>query len=325
MTMDNEKKIEIPFGAFDSELIHQEINIPNGFKAVIDGNKIILTRAESEDEEIKKWLIGYFRQYKEDGMEKYANGLKVESIIAWLEKQGESYTKKDVDNAYIEGMASAKRELEKQGEQKPTDKVEPKFKVGDWITNNEHNNVAKVLEINNEQYRLDYCDTIVTISVELIDNDYHLWTIQDAKEGDVLAGSEKDVILMFRRIGNTEWDDVIDYHCYYDCYRENFIVQKDVQYWGNTENNQLNPSTKEQRDILFQKMKEAGYEWDAEKKKLNKISQRMVSAEAKEAMYDKPAWSEEDEEFLRRAINAAKDVYPMTANWLKALKQRIGG
>ena len=43
---------------------------------------------ESEDEKIRKWLIGYFRQYKEDGMEKYANGLKVESIITWIEKQG---------------------------------------------------------------------------------------------------------------------------------------------------------------------------------------------------------------------------------------------
>ena len=33
-------------------------------------------------------------------------------------------------------------------------------------------------------------------------------------------------------------------------------------------------------------------------------------------------WSEEDEEYLRRAINATKDVYPMTTKWLKSLKQR---
>ena len=31
------------------------------------------------------------------------------------------------------------------------------------------------------------------------------------------------------------------------------------------------PATKEQRDLLFAKMKEAGYEWDAEKKELRKI------------------------------------------------------
>ena len=32
----------------------------------------------------------------------------------WLEKQGTSYTKRDVDDAYVEGMAFAKNELEKQ-------------------------------------------------------------------------------------------------------------------------------------------------------------------------------------------------------------------
>lgn len=45
----------------------------------------------------------------------------------------------------------------------------------------------------------------------------------------------------------------------------------------------------------------------------------------KNRVQPKQEWSEEDEEFLRRAINVAKDKYPMTANWLKSLKQRIGG
>lgn len=33
----------------------------------------------------------------------------------WLEKQGETFTKKDVDDAYLKGICDAKRELEKQG------------------------------------------------------------------------------------------------------------------------------------------------------------------------------------------------------------------
>lgn len=33
---------------------------------------------------------------------------------SWLEKQGTSYTKRDVDDAYVEGMTFAKNELEKQ-------------------------------------------------------------------------------------------------------------------------------------------------------------------------------------------------------------------
>ena len=86
--MDNEKKIEIPFGAFDSELIHQEINIPNGFKAVIDGNKIILTRIESEDEKVRKALVEMVHDTTDDELWVDYNVHK-EEALAWLEKQGE--------------------------------------------------------------------------------------------------------------------------------------------------------------------------------------------------------------------------------------------
>ena len=83
----------------------------------------------------------------------------------------------------------------------------------------------------------------------------------------------------------------------------------------------VNPATKEQRELLFAKMKEAGYEWDAEKKELKKIEQ-------------KPAdWSEEDKRiidnlisqlgnlFARKLIKEeTKDKY---VNWLKNLKDRV--
>ena len=38
--------MDIPFGAFDSELHYFEINIPEGFQATIEGRKIILKRKE---------------------------------------------------------------------------------------------------------------------------------------------------------------------------------------------------------------------------------------------------------------------------------------
>lgn len=61
--------------------------------------------------------------------------------------------------------------------------------------------------------------------------------------------------------------------------------------------------------------------------------QRMISAEAKEAMYNKPAcvWSEEDEVYLNTTIAYLKDAKEFKKaaedciNWLKSLKQRIGG
>ena len=66
-----------------------------------------------------------------------------------------------------------------------------------------------------------------------------------------------------------------------------------------------------------------------------KKPQRMISAEAKEAMYDKPAWSEEDEDFMYDTLSnltELKDRYGegygnvgKCIDWLKFLKQRIGG
>lgn len=43
---------------------------------------------ENKNENIRKWLIEYFQEYKSTGIEGFANGLKIDSIVAWLEKQG---------------------------------------------------------------------------------------------------------------------------------------------------------------------------------------------------------------------------------------------
>ena len=99
------------------------------------------------------------------------------------------------------------------------------------------------------------------------------------------------------------------------------------------------PATKEQRDLLFAKMKEAGYEWDAEKKELKKIH---VIDEGKAEMdycFTKmmkgekvtPAWSAKDEKMLKETlalietvedINKVKDGFLDVKMWLKSLKDR---
>ena len=96
----------------------------------------------------------------------------------------------------------------------------------------------------------------------------------------------------------------------------------------------IKPTTKEQRDLLFQKMGEAHYEWDAKEKKLKKIH---IIDEGKAEMdycFTKmmngekvsPAWSEEDELSLKQAIYVChQNGYTAVENWLKSIKQRIGG
>lgn len=228
---------------------------------------------ESKDEKIRKMLINHITQERGS-----LTNNEAEDALAWLEKQGTSYTKKDVDDAYVEGMAFAKDELEKQGEQTSVDKIEPKFKVGDWIISNNKKSIYQVIEVKRGIYVIrDNADNYeYHIGIEECEKSGKFFTIQDAKDGDVLAldGIKGGVILMFRGIGNTRWDDVIDYYCYYDFYRKKFAVQEDLEYWGDIVNNQLKPATKEQCDTLFAKMKEAGYEWDSETKELKKIEQK---------------------------------------------------
>ena len=278
---------------------------------------------ESEDERIRKELIFYLGDMPEDT--ELRNGVTNRDVLVWLEKQGDKdkliqelgkYKVK-----YTQDVLS--QQLEKQAEQKPADTVEPKFHEGEWIVYK--NDICQIVK------REEGCNKLVTvfgIEKELVNernlSTARLWTIQDAKDGDVLAENAGTAILMFRGIGNTKWNDVIDYYCYYDCYLEKFNVQEDVKHWGNTENNQLEPATRKQCDLLFQKMKEAGYEWDDEKKEIRKIEKQTPKRE----------WSEEDDKVCNSIIAdlknlklgsmpTAEDYFNKCIGWLKKLKQRM--
>lgn len=53
----------------------------------IQASEIFPELKESEDENIRQWFIKYFQGYKSNGIEKFDNVLKVDDILAWLEKQ----------------------------------------------------------------------------------------------------------------------------------------------------------------------------------------------------------------------------------------------
>ena len=189
---------------------------------------------ESEGREIRNWLIGYFQQYKSDGVVKFANGLKIDSIIAWLEKQD--------NNA---------------------DKVEPKFNVGDWVVTDLFN-IVQIKAIDNDKYVLE--DTMrFSISVDYADYWWHRWTIQDAKDGDVLYSLDSCQPFIYK--GRKPHEQATAY-CGINKY-DKFFVEKTEDYIIVLD--KYVPATKEQSDFLFRKMKEAGYEWDADEKVVNKV------------------------------------------------------
>ena len=293
--MDGEEVTKIPFGAFDSELKGWEYTIPEGMEAVIKNGKIIVREKESEDEKIRKEISKFLKDIHNDSLEgrrfiadRYGDAIPDNMIptwLAWLEKQGS------------QNLANSAK----------TCKNEPKFKVGDCIADTYCK--GKVIELTDDSYLLD---TGQGIPFSCEDNVY-LWTIQDAKDGDVLA--TQGSVFIFKHLDKTG-RSLCKSYC-------EVIGNSGLGLGFEFSTNDVYPATKEQRGLLFQKMKEAGYEWNAEKKELKKIEQN-------------PAWSEEDDvrftstmQVLRFASSldsfnqyGKKDIRD-NLTWLESLKSRV--
>lgn len=188
---------------------------------------------ESEDERIRKdmiiWLKGFIG-----------------------EASGVGYTEDEIKEriAY----------LEKQGKKKPTD-VELRFKVGDWVVN-KFGYVWHVDSFDKKNYQVSNGKDLEDCYFKISDQDeFHLWTIDDAKDGDVLAiGNE---YFLFK--GKIEHkSSVYISYCFLDSAGA-FRVTNGVdcgEFFPIENGIKVHPATKEQRNLLFRKMKEAGYEWD---------------------------------------------------------------
>lgn len=310
---------------------------------------------ESEDEKIRKELIGMVKFHcADEHLGRYLN---------WLEKQGdynrlveEIKERKELiskekekatstnDKLSLGGRIAILEELlaftkEKQDEQKPTNKVEPRFKVGDWVVfNNDHGSIYQVEKIENYEYTLRH---ILGGSMPLSFSHGDMiraWTIQDAKDGDVLyttCNNKNKMIFIYHGI---EFDST----CCYFLHSITNNINKTFNSVCNVKAD-IYPATKEQRDLLFQKMKEAGYEWDAEKKELRKIDNYCEEhckgfqetgkcfadgeCKAKREVGQNPVWSEEDENIIDELIQTISQ-YTVFAHrkpkeiiqWLKSLK-----
>lgn len=189
---------------------------------------------DSEDEKIRKQILSFLKEFECD----HYRNLDFSSWIAWLEKQGEQKFSR--------------------------------FKVGDWITCKKLN-TALILDIENGKYFAEFVDGSKGFhDIDYIDNHFHLWTIDDAKYGDVIVceskhGQEIGIVKKFvGKYGGCGMCFVA--YCFVD-WDGIFRVS---EYMGSRN---IHPATKEQRDALFARMKDEGYEWDAEKKELKKIEQ----------------------------------------------------
>ena len=252
-----------------------------------DLQKMFPELCESDDERIRKGLIQYFNDFNLDTFA----GLDPKKILAWLEKQGkpveinptefdlrlnrllvqfESLTKEELASSLSFYLNVVKNgwpyKIEKkQGEKVDNaNKVEPKFKVGDWITDGKALLCITKFEID-YGYELKAIDGEVLhfVSPDLVEAYYHHWSIQDAKDGDVLYSPSHRLIWIYK-----------DNEHYYACVNMNYVTKNVATNGLIIIPNDACPATKDEQTILFDRMEEAGHEWDVEKKELKDIEHK---------------------------------------------------
>ena len=209
---------------------------------------------ECDDERIKKNCIHFLELQKQH----HAATFEIEECIDWLEKKCETYP--ILSNSSNTG----------KNEQKSADKIEPRFEVGDWVVFITSESVYQVEKKENYEYTLRHIlggSLCLPFSNEKLIRE---WTIQDAKDGDVIC--YRDEISLYKHdIKNcTKQETTFGGFVYYCCYDGKRFITDSLYMLTKQDEIDIHPATKEQRDVLMKVMNAAGYEWNADKKELKK-------------------------------------------------------
>lgn len=132
--------------------------------------------------------------------------------------------------------------------------------------------ISEIIQI--DRGIVDFKDTngsYFQTEIDELNCNYHLWNIQDAKDGDVLATKNGSVFIYN---GNYDESNAMMYLGISSDYNflHTSIPSINRNYSAKLEN--IVPATESQRLQLFQRLKDKGFAWDAKKKELNDIMEQ---------------------------------------------------
>ena len=141
--------------------------------------------------------------------------------------------------------------------------VEPKFKVGDWVIFIKSKSVYRVEKKENYEYTLRHIlggSMCLHFTTEYLIRE---WTIEDAKDGDVLTTSSGPFIYNGKRGGSS----CPGCYCGINTLGR-FEPRVCETHWTSKK---VYPATQGQRNALMKAMNDSGYKWNAETKTLDKL------------------------------------------------------
>jgi hypothetical protein len=218
--------------------------------------KIFPELEESEDDRVKKDIISMInicrKEYERDNDNDACE--RANKCIDWIKKQGNPMDTLQEANKKIGELVEDNYYLKKQIEQKIDSRSN--FKIGDWVIFKD-TDLDKISKFDDDKVIFESGEWVYVN--DLTRGDFRHWTIEDAKPGDVLAAYE--CLVLFKEING--WN----IKCY--CTYHYLNIEK---FFTNTLQNKtaFSPATHKERDLLFQKIKDAGYEWNSKKLELKK-------------------------------------------------------
>lgn len=144
----------------------------------------------------------------------------------------------------------------------------PKFNVGDWVfATNDGEGPWLITAITDNYYTLqDTQENEASVAQITIDNKYHLWSLKDAKPGDVLISEDDKHPFIFKKfLGYAP-----SAYCGIDTTDSIYISDEDRPWTRDT----VRPATYEERQLLFNKLEEKNYKWDTDTLTLTKIQKK---------------------------------------------------
>lgn len=250
-------------------------------------------------------------RYKQNGRDWFSSCSRKEDLMHWysledaeeLIKKGFVFTRYlateyheyENETVFIKDSALVREEIdifELFG------KTNQEFNAGDWVVNRRNGTVHQIecivrnVSNNKNAYNLTDGEYIPTSNI----GDYHLWTINDAMPEDVLVASDGSMFLC-----NGYDDHGVKY--FVSLTKDGKLnISDGTHYWETARS--CHPATKEERNLLFTKIKEEGYEWDEK-------NMRLINSTLKEKdeinigftrMNEVEGWSEEDKENYKEIL-----------------------
>lgn len=144
----------------------------------------------------------------------------------------------------------------------------PKFSVGNWLVPYNEDLPRLITSVTSDCYELeDVNGHKVSICHRTIENLCILWTLKDAKPGDVLIREDGKYPMIFKR---SRGSDVFAY-CGLSI-TGSILIDEDRPWTRDT----VRPATYKERQQFFKKVEEDGYKWYPESLTLSKIPKRWV-------------------------------------------------